>query len=126
MMVMMIMMMMMVVLMAMLSVAYMSLSVIGSMSSTYCRNLLCIIIATPAANSSLPPSPLKNHVYCFLDSLVLQLLLVSCSPVMFMFLRVIHRSTSSLTPALLVPRMFSVAILKGLPSDISILSRRGS
>ena len=59
------------------SVIYISLSFIGSISFTYCRNLLFTTIATPAVNYSLPPSPLKNHVYCFLESLVFCLLLVS-------------------------------------------------
>ena len=109
-----------------LSVKYISLSSIGSMSFTYCMNLLLITIATPAVHSCLPPSPLKNHVYCFLVSLVFWFPLVSVSPSIIMLCFIIHFSTSSLTPGFLVPLMFSVAILYFLPSCNFILSLLGS
>ena len=67
-----------------LSVMCMSMSVIGSVSSMYCRKLLCIVSATPAVYPFLPRSPLQNKVYCFLDSFVFWFTLVSCNATIFM------------------------------------------
>ena len=88
-----------------LSVTYMSLSLIGSMSSMYCINLLLITTPTPAVYSGLPCSPLKNHVYFPLVSLLFCPILVSAIPIMNILFSVIHSSTSSLSPIFFAPLM---------------------
>ena len=79
------------------------------------------MIASPPVYSFLPPSPLKNQVYCFLDSLVLWATLVSCRADILMNFAFIHLNFISYS-RFVVPLILKVAIWNLVPSIIFFVS----
>lgn len=82
--------------------------------------LLCITLAFPAVCHSFPPSPLKNHVCCFIVSLVFRLALASIRFSICMSLLCIYFSPS--THVFACHSCRRLPILNFVPSVILTLS----